>query len=140
VKSQAATVATGVLLLGALALWIGRGCLRSASPPVEIRPEVSKPAVLSASGWYARGNELLNGSKDVRGAAEAYRKATELAPSMGEAHYGLGYCLLELDDVEGCLAEIESALSLAPDDASWRKDAENVLVRAHIRKGQPRKP
>jgi hypothetical protein len=59
---------------------------------------------------------------------------------MGQAHYGLGYCLLELDDVEGCLAEIESALSLAPDDASWRKDAENVLVRAHIRKGQPQKP
>jgi Flp pilus assembly protein TadD len=126
-----ATVATGVLLLAALVLWIGRGCLKGSGPAVET-PTI---APSTASEWYARGNELLNGSKDFRGAAEAYRKATELAPSMGEAHYGLGYCLLELDDVEGCLAEIESALSLAPEGANWRKDAENVLVRAHLKKG-----
>ncbi len=135
-----ATVATGILLLAALALWLGRGCLRGSAPANEDRAGTARAAERSAPEWYAHGNELLNGAKDFRGAAEAYRKAAELAPSMGEAHYGLGYCLLELGDVEGCLAEIESALSLAPEGASWRKDAENVLVRAHLREGSREKP
>jgi tetratricopeptide (TPR) repeat protein len=102
-----------------------------AAAPHEIR---------TAADWYARGNELLKRSRDLRPAAEAYRKAVELAPSMGEAHYGLGYVLLQMNDVEGSLAEIESAISLAPEGASWRKDAENALVLANLRKAKQEKP
>jgi tetratricopeptide (TPR) repeat protein len=102
-----------------------------ASAPHEMR---------TAADWYARGNELLKSSKDLRAAAEAYRKAVELAPSMGEAHYGLGYVLLQMNDVDGSLAEIESALSLAPEGASWREDADNALILANLRKGEQEKP
>ena len=90
----------------------------------------------TAKGWYDRADDLLKRAKDVPGASVAYRKAAELAPGMGEAHFGLGYTLLELGDVDGAIAELESALSLVRDGDAWKKDAENALVLAHLRKSQ----
>lgn len=88
----------------------------------------------TAAEWYARANALLNDAKDYRGAAEAYRQASELAPEMGEAHYGRGFALLQLDDLDGAIPELESALSLAPEKAAWRTDAQNALVLANLKK------
>lgn len=90
----------------------------------------------TAPEWYARGNYLLTQAKDYRGAAEAYRHAVELAPQMGEAHYGRGSALLELGDVDGAIPELESAFSLAPEGAPWKLDAQRALERAHLQKSQ----
>ena len=73
----------------------------------------------------------------MRKAAEAYRRALELDPAMAEAHYGLGYALLQTGDLDGSAAELEAALSSAPPDAPWRRDAEDALVLVHLRKAQP---
>ncbi len=99
------------------------------APPTAIAREPR-----TAGEWYARANALLNDAKDFRGAAEAYRQAAELAPEMGEAHYGRGFALLQLDDLDGAIPELESALSLAPEKAAWRTDAQNALVLANLKK------
>ena len=88
----------------------------------------------TAQGWYQRADELLKQKNDIRGASRAYRKAAELAPEMGEAHYGLGFTLLQLGDTDGAIAELESALSLARPGSTWKTDAENALVLAHLEK------
>jgi tetratricopeptide (TPR) repeat protein len=106
----------------------------SSSPPVQIGREPS-----TAAEWYARANALLNDAKDFRGAADAYRRAAELAPEMGEAHYGRGFALLQLDDLDDAIPELESALSLAPENAAWRTDAQNALVLANLKKTRSEK-
>jgi Flp pilus assembly protein TadD len=88
----------------------------------------------TAQGWYQRADELLKQKGDIRGASRAYRHATELAPEMGEAHYGLGFTLLQLGDTDGAIAELESSLSLAHPGSTWKTDAENALVLAHLEK------
>ena len=99
-----------------------------------IPPQQASTAPRTAADWYGRGRGLAQGSRDLPGAIAAYREALALDSQMGEAHYGLGLALLESGDVEGAAAELESAVSLAPPDASWRKDAENALVLALLRK------
>jgi tetratricopeptide (TPR) repeat protein len=93
----------------------------------------------TAGEWYAHANALLNDAKDYRGAAEAYARAAELAPEMGEAHYGRGFALLQLDDLDGAIPELESSLSLAPEKAAWRTDAQNALVLANLKKTRAEK-
>ena len=88
----------------------------------------------TAQGWYQRADELLKQKNDIRGASKAYRRAADLAPEMGEAHYGLGFTLLQLGDTDGAIAELESALSLARPESTWKTDAENALVLAHLEK------
>jgi len=130
------------LALAGIALWLGTRLVRTdgnhegASRAAAGSPI---PGAGSAQDWYARGNEILAEGKDLAGAAEAYRKAIESAPSMGAAHYGLGYVLFRMDDVEGSLAEIESALTLAPEGAAWREDAENLFVRLNVLNAQREK-
>jgi tetratricopeptide (TPR) repeat protein len=122
-------------IAGIVLLLVAKNAARKVKPPTPREPATaSTTATTTASAWYERGDELLKRAKDLRGASEAYRKAAELAPEMGVAHFGLGYTLLDLGDVDGAIAELESALSLAPPDAPWKKDAENALVLAHIRK------
>jgi len=88
----------------------------------------------TALGWYQRADELLKQKNDIRGASKAYRRAADLAPEMGEAHYWLGFTLLQLGDTDGAIAELESALSLARPGSTWKSDAENALVLAHLEK------
>ena len=83
--------------------------------------------------WYDLGNLLRTHQKDLRGAADAYRKAIEFLPKMPEAQMNLGAVLLDLDQPEDAGACFEAALSLAPPDASWRKQAEDARVQAHLR-------
>jgi len=99
-------------------------------------PAVAHSEPHTAPEWYERGNDLLTKARDYRGAAEAYRHATELSPSLGVAHYGRGCALLELGDLDGAIPELESAFSLAPEGASWKVDAQDALERAHLQKNR----
>jgi tetratricopeptide (TPR) repeat protein len=83
--------------------------------------------------WYDLGNLMREQLHDVRGAIECYRNATEFAPQMPEAHFSLGAALLDLNDFEAAIAEIQTSLSLAPANASWRPDAERALGLARLR-------
>lgn len=83
--------------------------------------------------WYSYGELLRTQLRDFRGAQDALRRATDLRPDMPEAHLGLGLVLLELDEPEDAAAAIESSLSLAPPNATWRADAENALLVARTR-------
>jgi tetratricopeptide (TPR) repeat protein len=78
--------------------------------------------------WYDYGNLLRTKLHDLRGALEAYRKATEASPQMAEAHFNLGATLLELDQPEDARAAIDAALQIAPLNASWRPEAERARV------------
>ena len=83
--------------------------------------------------WYDYGNLLRVQLHDLRGAEDAYRRAIDFQPRMAEAHFNLGVVLLGLDEPEDAAAAIESALNLAPQNASWRTDAENALLVARTR-------
>ena len=83
--------------------------------------------------WLEFGRLAREKRRDPRGAELAFRKAVELLPGSAEAHGSLGLALFDLGDHEGASAELQSALSLAPPDASWRADVERVLVLAHLR-------
>lgn len=83
--------------------------------------------------WYNYGNLLRSKVHDARAALEAYRKATEFAPQMGEAHFNLGAVLMELGDYDTAIVAIQAALQVAPPNAPWRKDADNALSLAHLR-------
>ncbi len=124
-------------IAGTSMLFYAKNVVQRGSRP---RAKVAAPSEPStAQGWYDRADDLLKRAGDVPGASVAYRKAAELAPAMGEAHFGLGYTLLELGDVDGAIAELESALSLAREGAAWKQDAENALVLAHLRKSQAKR-
>ena len=130
-------IAIGVLGFGGVALlFVAKQYLRrSAQTAAASSRPPPPPEPRTAPEWYARGNDLLANAKDYRGAADAYGRAAELSPQMGEAHYGRGCALLELGDVDGALSELESALSLAPEGARWKEDAQNTFIRAQLRKG-----
>jgi tetratricopeptide (TPR) repeat protein len=128
-------IAILVLGLGGVALMLAtRGFVQRAGASAAARAAAREPS--DAAGWYARGDDLLRRRTDPRGAAAAFKKAVELAPEMGEAHFGLGYTLLDLGDVDGAIAELESALSLAHEGAGWKKNAEDALVAAHLQKSR----
>jgi tetratricopeptide (TPR) repeat protein len=88
--------------------------------------------------WYDYAYLLHTAMRDLRGAEEAYRRAIEYEPSLAEAHFDLGLVLLDLNEPEEAAAAIESSLSLAPENASWRAEAENALFVARTRAGAPR--
>jgi tetratricopeptide (TPR) repeat protein len=124
-------------MAGLVFLVYARYLIRPAAKPGGAKPVAAKHSEpRTAREWYARGNDLLTLARDYRGAAEAYGHATELAPSMGEAHYGRGCALLELGDYDGAIPELESAYSLAPEGATWKVDAQDALERAHLQKNR----
>jgi len=90
----------------------------------------------AGSIWYDYGNLLRSRMRDYRGAIEAYRRAIDERPKLAEAHFALGAVLLDVGEPEDAAAAIESSLSLAPPDASWRADAEQALLVARTRAAQ----
>jgi tetratricopeptide (TPR) repeat protein len=60
-------------------------------------------------------------------AKECYAKASELDPSCAQAHFGLGYCLLMLDDGEAGLKAFGRSLELNPKD--WK--ALHIVAMVH---------
>jgi tetratricopeptide (TPR) repeat protein len=124
-------------MAGLVFLVYARYLIRPAAKPGGAKvPAATRSEPHTAREWYARGNDLLTLARDYRGAAEAYRRAVELSPQMGEAHYGRGCALLELGDLDGAIPELESAFSLAPEGASWKTDAQDALERAHLQKNR----
>jgi tetratricopeptide (TPR) repeat protein len=87
----------------------------------------------NATGWFDLGNLLRDQRHDVRGAVEAFRHATELDPQMAVASFSLGAALIDLRDYEAAIAALETALQTAPENVSWRTDAQNALSLAHVR-------
>lgn len=122
----------GLVVVATLATKVGRRT-EPAQPDADAsRPGVTTPS--TAAEWQAYGDTLRLLRKDLRGAEEAYRRAVELDPKHAEAHFALGSVLLDLRAPVEAAAALESALSLAPPDAIWRKDAEAALARAHLLK------
>lgn len=90
-----------------------------------------------ADTWYNLGNLRHRQRHDAQGAIEAYRRATEANPELGEAHFALGAVLLELGDTETAIVSLQAALQVSP-TAAWRQDAENALALARIRDAERR--
>lgn len=87
----------------------------------------------NAVAWFNFGNLLRTQFKDDRGALDAYRRASECDPSMGEAQFSLGAMLMETGDYETAIVTLQSALQVAKPDANWRADADTALGMARIR-------
>ncbi|OYV72682.1 MAG: hypothetical protein B7Z72_04220, partial [Gemmatimonadetes bacterium 21-71-4] len=47
-------------------------------------------------------------------AVRCYRRALELAPELGGAHYGLAFLLLKRDDRAGAMEHLDAFLGIAP--------------------------
>ena len=82
------------------------------------------------------GAAVALGILALGGCGDAGRQEPAPVPVSAEEHYELGLALLRSGDAEGAVAEIEAALSLAPPDASWRKEAEDAMVLALLRRGK----
>jgi tetratricopeptide (TPR) repeat protein len=81
---------------------------RAASMSTELSPTDA------AVNYYNMGVTYINGGQ-TQEAAEALKKAIELDPNHGEAHYQLGITLLGLNEMDGALEELKTYLVVAPD-------------------------
>ena len=70
---------------------------------------------------------LYMDKKSYTEAKECYSKASELDPSSAQAHFGLGYCLLMLDNGEAGLKAFNRSLELNPTD--WK--ALHIVAMVH---------
>ena len=80
----------------------GQGLLDLGPAPA---PEPSSVVALDAATsaeWFEQGQGLEDAS-ELRGAAEAYRRALSLDPGFGDARFNLGNVLRELGDVEDAM-------------------------------------
>jgi tetratricopeptide (TPR) repeat protein len=91
-----------------------------------------------AQAWYGLGNLLRDDRRDLHSAVDAWRRAIEADPRYAEAHANLGAALLDLGDAAGAAAELEAALSLAPESSPWRADAERRAALARFRAREAR--
>ena len=82
------------------------------------------------------GTAVALGILAIGGCVDADRQEPTGGAVSAEEHYELGLALLRSGDAEGAVAEIEAALSLAPPEASWRKEAEDAMVLALLRRGK----
>jgi len=93
----------------------------SAPAPVEPAPAPQASPVRSyiKQGWSVA-------SRDPARGAEAFRKALELRPGHDEATYGLGYCLLKLDQKPAAAVHLCDARNTP--DAEIRRDVAALLA------------
>jgi outer membrane protein OmpA-like peptidoglycan-associated protein len=68
-------------------------------------------------------------------ALSGYRNATELDPSHGKAHVGLGDMLMQLGDPAGGVAAYERGLALDPRNDRARKALELARIKARAQRG-----
>ena len=93
-----------------------------------------------AALWLAYGKAIHREARDPRDALEAFRRATELDPQMGEAHFQMGAALMDLGEFDDAAAAIEGALGLATEDAPWRAPAERTLALVYSLARRQQKP
>ena len=70
----------------------------------------------SAVAWYERGCALE--ASDDAAAADVYRRAIELDPTLADAHVNLGRLVHEAGDAVEAAAHYRAALELRPDDST----------------------
>lgn len=110
--------------------------LKSAGRPADASREYKRVLTLdphNAKAWFNFGNLLRGEFHDARNALEAYQRAAENDPAFADAQYALGLTLLETNDFEASVATLQSALQIAPPDASWRTEATTALDIARLR-------
>ena len=86
-----------------------------------------------AHAWYNLGNLYKNQLKDLRAAAECYRRAIEYAPLMPEPNINLGIVLFQQGDNPGSIALLDRFLELAKPDDPLRKTARDLRTEAQRR-------
>jgi tetratricopeptide (TPR) repeat protein len=63
---------------------------------------------------YLRAGRLSLERGKWRQAVRLYRRATELMPQLVEAHSGLGYALIQHEDIDGAIQAYRKAVALSP--------------------------
>jgi Flp pilus assembly protein TadD len=71
----------------------------------------------SDAGTHLHLAHALHHRGDLTGAAEEYRAAIALEPSLVEAYRGLGVVLMDRHDWAGAAEALRAAVRLRPDDA-----------------------
>lgn len=81
------------------------------------RPSTSKAVTLDADSLMEEGLELLDAGEPKK-AVEKFRLATEADATSGQAFYGLGCALAELDRHQEAVAAFAKSAKLSPDHAT----------------------
>jgi hypothetical protein len=90
--------------------------------------------VADAARELAQGNELRRAGR-LDEAAAAYRRAVELAPANGDAHYNLAIALRQAGDLRGAALEFRAAARANPRDTDAIQNAVETLALA-VEKGE----
>src|SRR5512144_57505 len=91
-----------------------------AAPADAVTPQEPAGPITSASQQSAQLQALIQAgiaherAGDLAAAAEAYRKALQLAPKSAVAHDRLGFTLGQQGDTEGAVEECRKAVALDP--------------------------
>ena len=94
--------------------------------PVTAEPAPPKPDP-AGDQHYQRGLELKRAG-NLTSAADELRAAIAADPKHVEAHYALGWVLLDQKDKTGAAAEFRKVIELAPDSGE-AKEAQKALDR-----------
>ncbi len=126
---------------GQMVLDFDVGALRTDVVRV-LRPETPADRARTAYDLYVRASSLDEDPASYDEAASLYRRAIEVDPRQPEAHYNLGYVMLERGDARSATAYFEQALMGDPRFAdahfnlamAWEQLGERGRARPHWRK------
>ncbi len=100
-------------------------------PPEEPRParaEARPPAPAQVADQHCQRGKQLKDERRYAEAAEALREAIEADPNHVEAHWVLGWVLVELKDTDGAAKEFRKVIELAP-GSDRAREAQRALER-----------
>lgn len=98
-----------------------------ASGPKAEKQSTSKEAIAESRKLYKMGVKYGR-AKLFKQAAESFRKAVQLDPNFGDAHYGLGHAYFDLGQWQDAIYSLERALQINSKDS----DALAMLGEAHL--------
>ena len=96
-------------------------------PAPTTAPEADADKATLAQQHLAKGRELKNARQFTEAKAELLQ-AIEADPTLAEAHYVLGWVLIELKDAEGAKAAFRKVIELVP-NTDQAKEAQKALDR-----------